>query len=295
MTVGPGHPLTSEPRTDWRRNRRLVRGGFKDLEYMPRSRTGWNATLAAYAYAVRRKVARAADLNLWATMHGCPASARYQELRQSALVLWHGTSAKRAERIREFGLFHKRGVWATFEPRIAHGFTRGRSSAYSAGSATVVILVDGSEVLPGVDYDQESAEIVRFHTNVPPEWVEYVLWDDRVEFVGERKAHEPRPWGKARFKKKEGQWVPRSQPPVRFDGEHAYGALEEWLHLSIERIISTLGPSAPIEIFSSLYSTVDPWDALRHEDIFSALEEMCAPPRRRRGTRLFAMADEPRH
>ncbi len=292
MRVGPGHPLTSEPRTDWRRNRRLVRDGFKDLEYMPRSRTGWNATLAAYAYAVRRKVARAADLNLWATMHGCPASARYQELRRSALVLWHGTSAKRAERIREVGLFHKRGVWATFEPKIAHGYTRGRSLAYQAGSATVVLVVDTGEVRAGVDYDQNGPSIVRFHYGLPVEWIEYILWDDRVEFVGERKAHEPRPWGKARFKKKEGQWVPRSQPPVRFDDRRAYASKEEWLHLSIERIISTLGPSAAIEIFSSLYSTVDPWDALEHEDIFAALEEMCAIPRRRHGIRLFSLSTE---
>jgi hypothetical protein len=270
-----------------------VREGFKDLEYMPRARSGWNATLSAYAYGVRRNVARAADLALWAVMHGCPASARYQELGDKALVLWHGTSAQRAQHIREHGLFHKRGVWATFEPKIAHGYTRGRSLEYGAGSATVVLVLDGAEVRPGVDYDQEGPEIVRFRYDLPREWVEYILWDDRVEFVGEQQAGRPERWGLARFKKKEGEWVPRSRPPVRFDSEHTYASKEEWLHLAVRRVISTLGSASAIEIFSSLYSTIHPWDALSHEDVFGALGALCPPPRRRRGTMLFSLASAP--
>jgi len=287
-------PTAFEERADWRRNRKLVRSGFKDLEYLPRSRAGWNATLSAHAYSARRKVAGEADLNLWAVMQGCPASARYSELGKDALVLWHGTSAERAEKIAEVGLFHKRGVWAALEPKIAHGFTRGRSLQYLAGSATVVLVVDTREAQPGVDYDENGPSIVRFHYGLPAEWIEYILWDDRVEFVGERKANAPKSWGVARFKKKEGRWVPRSQPPVRFDEEQAYGDFEGWLELSIGRIISALGSAAAIEIFSSLYSTVDPWDALRHDDIFKALEALCKPPHRRRGTKLFSLADDHR-
>ena len=281
--------IAREPRADWRRNRRLVRSGFKDLEYLPRSRTGWNGTLAAYAYSVRRKVAGAADLDQWAVMHSSPASARYRELGEDALVLWHGTSAARAKKIRETGLFHKRGVWAAVEPQTAHGYTRGRSLAYQAGSATVVVLVDRSQVQPGVDYDEEARSVVRFHKSVPPDWIEYILWDHGVEFVGRSKAREPRPWGVARFKKKEGQWVPRSRPPVRFDEGHTYRTLEDWLHLSIARIVSTFGSAGAIEIFSSLYSTIDPWDALEHEHILTALEHLCSAPRRRRGVKLFSL------
>jgi hypothetical protein len=275
--------------TDWRRNRRLVRGGFRSLEYLPRSRTGWNATLAAYAFSVRRQVAGRCDLNQWAVMHGCPASARYEEMGEEALVLWHGTTARRAERIARYGLFHKRGVWATLEPKIAHGFSRYRARAYRAGSAAVVLLLDGRQVRSGVHYDEEAGEVLRFHAAVPAESVEYILWDDRIEFVGEEKIGQPKPSGVARFKMKSGRWVPLSQPPVRFDNGDSYDDLEGWIHLGIRRILSTLGSAAAIEIFSRLYATIDPWEALRHEAIFAALERLCRASRHRCGVELFSL------
>lgn len=283
--------IQDPPEIDWRRNRRLIRDGFKDLEYLPRSRAGWNATLAAHAYSARRQVEDPADLNRWAAMHGCPPSARYEELGGQALVLWHGTSAQRADKIREVGLFHKRGLWTALEPKIAHGYTRGRSSAYGSGSATVVILLDAREVEQDVHYER-SGEVLRFFAGMPAECVEYILWDDRIEFLGEQKAREPKPWGVAHFKKREGQWGPRSKPPVRFDAEHTYRDKEEWLALSIKRILHALPFASAIEIFSSLYSTIDPWDALEHQDILEALERTCAPPRQKRGTKRFVLRND---
>jgi hypothetical protein len=92
------------------------------------------------------------------------------------------------------------------------------------------------------------------------------------------------------FKKKEGRWVPLSRPPVRFDDEHAYSDLGEWLYLSIERILSTLGSACAIEVFSSLYATINPWEALEHAAIFTALERLCHVSRHRRGIRQFSLA-----
>ena len=285
-------PSTFAPETDWRKNRRLLREGFRSLEYLPRSRTGWDATLAAYSYSVRRQVAGTCDLNQWAVMHGCPASARYQELGEDALVLWHGTTARRAERIAQYGLFHKRGVWAALEPKIAHGFSRFRGRAYRAGSAAVVLLLDGREVRSGVHYEEETAEVLRFHSALPAGSIEYILWDDRIEFRGGRRAREPRPWGVARFKKRSGRWEPLSRPPVRFDGEHGYDDLEGWLRLSIEHSLSVLGSAAAIEIFSTLYATIDPWEALRHQAVFEALERLCRASRHRSGVELFSLKAE---
>lgn|GEM_PF-1487782 len=283
------HPYEQE--VDWHRNRRLVRSGFKDLEYLPKSRTGWNATLAAYAFSARRQIAGRADLNLWAAMHGCSASARYSELEENALVLWHGTSAGRAARIRETGLFHRRGLWTALDPKIAHGYTRGRSSQYKAGSATIALLLDRRTIEPGIHYDMQGTDIFRFHSSMPPENIEYILWDDRIDFLGEQKAKWPRSWDIARFKKKEGEWVTYSQPPVRFDEEHTYSDIKEWLYLSIRRILYTLGSASAVEIFSSLYSTMNPWDALEHEDIFEALECLCDMPRKGRRIKQFSMLD----
>jgi len=283
--------LAAEKRATWAKNRKLARSGFKDLEYLPRSRTGWNATLAAYAFSARRRIAGKADLNLWAVMQGVRASARYHELGGNALVLWHGTTAERAGKIKKVGLCHKRGLWTTIEPTIAHGYTRGRALRHGAGSATVVLLLDSREFRPGVEYDEQGPSILRFHSGLPPESIAYILWDDRIEFLGDRKAGEPKAWGVARFKKKEGRWVPRSLPPVRFDHQHTYSSIEEWLELSIVRILSGLGSAAAIEIFSSLYSTIDPWEALEHGAIFGALERLCAPPKQRRGFKQFSLQD----
>jgi hypothetical protein len=283
------HPFDFDEGPDWSPNQKLVRAGFQDLKYLPRS--GWNATLAAHAYAARQQLSRFADLNLWAAMHNAPASARYEELAEDALVLWHGTSAARAEKISQFGLFHKRGLWTASEPRIAHGYTRERSGAYRAGSATVVLVLDRTTVEEGVHYHHDSPEIFRFHSGIPREAIEYILWDDRVEFVGAQQAKLPKRWGVARFKKVEGQWYLRSQPPVRFDNEHTYDDKEGWLRLSIQRIISTLQSALAVEVFSSLYATIAPWEVLTHEDIFSALEDVCSASRRRGRYQWFSLPD----
>jgi hypothetical protein len=50
--------------------------------------------------------------------------------------------------------------------------------------------------------------------------------------------------------------------------------------------------AAAIELFSSLYATIHPWDALTHDDIFRALEHLCDEPRQRRGFKQFSLAME---
>ncbi len=276
--------------TDWKKARKLIRRGLRDLEYLPRGKCAWNATLAALSYGWRRAACGSADLNLWAAMHAAPPSRRYLELGSDGLVLWHGTSAVRAGKIREHGLFSRSGVWSATEPRIAHGYTRGRSRVPGAGSAMVVILISRSEW--DTRATPEHDNILRFHERVPPECIEYILWPDRVEFVGLRRAAGPRAWGIARFKRVAGRWVPRSRPPVRLDAERTYATFEEWLELSIRRILATVGPAAAIEVFSSLYATIDPTDALEHERILDVLERLCGPPSSTRAGKRFRLSGQ---
>ena len=274
----------------WRKNRRLMREGWKDLAYLPRGRRRWSMTLAAQAYSLRRRIAGRGDLNLWAAMHAAPASARYAKLGERALVLWHGTSAARAEKIREVGLFPKKGIWATAEPRLAHSFTRDRADRYRAGGATIVLLFD-REDMPQAFEPASQSDTLRFRSPLGPEYVEYILWDDRIEFVGPGKARSPKPWGVARFKKVGGKWAPRSRPPVRFGRGDTYKGLAQWSDLSVRRVLTTLGEAAAMEVFSSLYATIDPTEALGHDDVFAAMERLCPRPRYRR-VRLFSLADE---
>jgi hypothetical protein len=280
--------LLEEDEEPWRRNRAMVKRGYGDLAYLPKSKTGWNATLAAQAYSQRQHHCKAADLNLWATMHGCPASARYAALADDALVLWHGTSRQRAERIREVGLFSKRGLWATAEPRIAHGYTRGRAGAFDAGSAMIVLLLDRGQIEEGLHYtnDHGNEQIFRFHSGLDSQHIAYILWADGIEFCGEERDRAWSPWGTARFKRQGGRWVPLSQPPVRLDGKREYHSFGEWLDLSVERILQTLGSATALEVFSSLYATLDPWDALEHEAILDHLDRV-AEGKRLVGPRRF--------
>ena len=107
--------LGVEAEAPWRRDRVQPRQGHPDLRYLPQGRASWNTTLAALAFSQARSRGRT-DILQWAAMHGARPSARAAELGDDALVLWHGTSRERAERIRDVGLFHKRGLWTTLDP-----------------------------------------------------------------------------------------------------------------------------------------------------------------------------------
>ncbi|HUU60337.1 MAG TPA: hypothetical protein VMZ50_12390 [Phycisphaerae bacterium] len=69
--------------------------------------------------------------------------------------------------------------------------------------------------------------------------------------------------------------------------------MESWLELSIRRILKALGSAAAVEVFASLYATIDPWEALEHRRIFAALERLCGPGRQARGgVRRLSLRDE---
>jgi len=289
----PSDHLPPEQATVWRKDRKLRKQGFADLQYMPPGRCEWNATLAALAFSARQRIAGEADLNLWAAMHACAPSARYEQLGRDGLTIWHGTSALRATKIREVGLFSKRGVWGATDPVVSHGYTRWRSRIGQAGAAMIVFVVSKDE------WDSratpETEVIARFHERIPPECIEYIIWPDRVEFVGAERARSPRPWAAAPFKRSGGKWVPRSRPPVRFDGGRDYSSLKEWLDLSVVRVLETLGVAAGIELFASLYATIHPWEALPHRDVFDALDRLARPGSNLPGgISSFVLAQRPR-
>ena len=53
--------------------------------------------------------------------------------------------------------------------------------------------------------------------------------------------------------------------------------------------LEALGEAAAVEVFSSLYATIDPRGALEHAQVFAALERLCGARRRMRGgIRVFS-------
>jgi hypothetical protein len=278
----------------WKVNKKLVDEGYVDLKYLPKERCGWDMTLATLVYGIRMELEnRSPDLNVWAASHGVSPSRRYVELGSDALVLWHGTSRERAEKIETHGLFRKRGLWTALNPQIAHSFCRARSGRFGTEGAVVCILLDRNTVKEGHDYSVEGrGDILRFHHRLPPDVVEYVLYHSKIEFTGELRASHPKPWGCARFKKREGKWIPLSTPPVHFSEGKYYSTLREWLELTVRRVFEEFGEVAALEVFSRVYSNVKPWEAVSHEEIFESLRQLSEGHRIRQGLRLWGVREK---
>ena len=68
--------------------------------------------------------------------------------------------------------------------------------------------------------------------------------------------------------------MPRSRPPVRLDDEREYEDFDEWLRLSLERIVDLLGRCTALELYSSLYATLDPWEALTHDEVLARADQV---------------------
>jgi len=267
----------------WRRNKKLTAQGLSDLVYLPRDRSQWDCSLSALAYGARRRIEGGRpDLAAWAVRHGLPVSARYLELGEDAAVLWHGTSRPRAEKIAEHGLFHKRGLWTTSQPEIAHGYTRSRADRFATEGAMVCLVLDRRAYQPGRDYEVEPNEsIFRFQHGLPPDVVEYVLFHDEIRFAGAHRAPAPAAWPGARFKRRDGLWVPVQKAPVRYSESAAYSTPAEFADLCLRRLLDELGSVAAVELFSVAYSRVTPWEALTHDELLDLLFEQCVPASRR--------------
>jgi len=277
----------------WRKNKRLTLQGFRDLEYLPKERCGWDCTLASLAYGARQIIDhRPADLSAWAARHGVPASGRYQDLGDDALVLWHGTSRRRAEKIAEHGLFHKRGLWTTSDPAIAHTFCRSRSERFATEGAVVCLVLARSALIEGEDFDIEGAgNVLRFRYGLPPEVVEYVLIHEEIRFTGRERARRPAPWRAARFKKRSGVWTPLQQAPVRYSDAASYSTVMDFARLCLDQLLAELVEVTALEVFSTLYATISPWEALRHSDVLAMIEEQCIPHRRQRKWQTLTARD----
>jgi hypothetical protein len=275
----------------WRRNKRLVADGYADLEWVPHGRAGWDLTLACLAYGIRMEAdPQPPGLNAWATRHGVCGSGRCEELGENALVLWHGTTRKRADLIAEHGLFHKRGLWTARHPGIPHGFCRGRSERFGGEGAVVCIVVDARDV-PG-EAEFETDNVVRFHHSLPPEVVEYVLVGEEIRFTGSQRTRRPAPWPGERFARQEGEWAPTRRAPVRYSEEVEFSSPRELAAICVDRLLDELGDASALEVFSCVYAAVRPSDALPHRELLGLIEQECIEARRHGRWRTFRRRPE---
>jgi hypothetical protein len=258
---------------------------------VPHGRTGWDFTLACLAYGMRLEIERRPpDLNAWAARHGAPAAGRYAELGDDALVLWHGTTRERADRIVEHGLFHKRGLWTARHPAIPHSFCRGRSERFGGEGAVVCIVVDARDV-PG-EAEFETDNVVRFHHGLPPDVVEFVLVGGEIRFTGAERVRDPAPWPGETFVRRDGDWTPARRSPVRYSDGLSFSAPTDLAAICLERLLSELGEVSALEVFSCVYAAVRPSKALPHRRILELLEAHCTEGRRHGKWRTFTRRTE---
>ena len=147
----------------------------------------------------------------------------------------------------------------------------------------VCVVLDPNEVAEGRDYDCEPARnVLRFHHGLPPDVVEYVMVREEIRFTGSARGSNPRPWPRARFRYSSGAWRPVQNTPVRFSDSESFSTLDEFVTLCVSRILSELSRVTPLEVFSVLYSLIEPSDCLKHTDILGLMDHL-APRRRRVG------------
>ena len=269
----------------WRKNKSALAHEFPDLAYLPHGRAAWDCTLSCLAYGMRQDITKASvHLNAWATRHGLPASGSYADLGDDALVLWHGTSRERAERIAEHGLFHKKGLWTARHPRIPHSFCRMRSEQFGTEGAVVCIVMDRRSVVDGRNVESTGdGNVVRFHHGLPPEVVQYVLVREEIRFTGADRAGDPKPWPKAQFKFSSGAWRPVQRTPVRFSEVEAFSTLAEFLELCVHRLLADLSAVSSLEALSVLHSLIGPLDCVRNQGVIDLVASLAA--RRRKAGR----------
>ncbi len=260
----------------WKRNKSEMAHNYPDLEFVPRGRGDWDCTLACLAYGMRMAVPGAnPNLNAWGARHGVPPSKSFETFGDSAMVLWHGTSRARADKIAEHGLFHKKGLWTARHPNIPHAFCRMRSERFGTEGAVVCLVLDRSQLVEGFDFEAgTSGNVFRFQHGLPHEVVQYILVKEEIRFVGEEHTSKPSPWPKARFKYSSGRWVPIQRVPVRFSKSQSFSNLTEYIRLCILRLLNEFNVVSPIEVLSLLHSLVEPWSALRNEEILDIIESL---------------------
>ena len=132
---------------NWKKNRKLLKSSSRELEYLPASKTGWNFALSCLSYGSRLSIEKShSDFSIWTDHNRLAPSYRYQQFVDDAVVLWHGTSLSRANKIADHGLFHKGGLWTTTIPQIAHSYCRNRSKRFDTDGAMICIILNKKEI-----------------------------------------------------------------------------------------------------------------------------------------------------
>ncbi len=257
-------------------SRRSVKRRLK-LDGFLRGRKGeWDFLHIAEAYAARQQRRADCSLNDFAVEHGALASPLYEETKERNLVLWHGTSLERAEKILEHGFFHCKGVWMAVKTSTPLSFARNRAREFDGRPAILVSVIDLDRYREGVDFEARGRE-ARFTDDVPPDVVQYLLTDREFRYVGTGRVRGYELPTKASFARRDGRWVVPTQNPATFDARLGltYTTVGEWLDLKLGRFFAEQPRATALEAFCAVYANCQPAEAIGREEVAGWLMSEC--------------------
>jgi len=243
----------------------------------------WDFLHIAEAYAVRQQRRADCSLNDFAVEHGALASPLYEETKERNLVLWHGTTLERAEKILEHGFFHCKGVWMAVKTSTPLSFAQNRAREFDGRPAILVSVIDLDRYREGVHFEGRWRE-TRFTDDVPPEVVQYLLTDREFRYVGTGRVRGYELPTKASFARKDGEWVVPTRNPATFDARLglAYTTVGEWLDLKLGRFFAEQRRATALEAFCAVYANCQPAEAIGREEVAGWLMSECGTAGRSR-------------
>ncbi|UCC67194.1 MAG: hypothetical protein JSV79_08605 [Armatimonadota bacterium] len=264
-------------------SRRRLRRRLKLGDLLRGPKWEWDFLHIAEAYAARQQQRADSSLNDFAVEHGALASPLYQETKERNLVLWHGTSLERAEKILEHGFFHCKGVWMAVKTSTPLTFARNRAREFDGRPAILVSVIDLDRYREGVHFDERWGE-TRFRDDVPPDVVQYLLTDREFRYVGEGRTAGYRLPVKASFVRRKRGWASPTQNPATFDARLGltYTMASEWLGLKLDRFFAEQRRATALEAFCAVYANCHPTEAISREKLAGWLMSECETAARSR-------------
>ncbi|MFQ6078164.1 MAG: hypothetical protein ACE5NJ_03385, partial [Thermodesulfobacteriota bacterium] len=122
--------------------RPALRRKLSQLSFLKGRKDQWNLTLIARSYECHIGREPNLSLNDFVTLYGAPPSRLYGQTRRHNLILWHGTTLERAEKILEHGFAHFKGVWMDQGISTPFSFARSRAEQFDAVPAILVSIID---------------------------------------------------------------------------------------------------------------------------------------------------------
>ncbi len=263
--------------------RRSLRRRLKLDELLRGPKGEWDFLHIAEAYAARQQRGADSSLSDFAVEHGALASPLYEETRERNLVLWHGTSLERAERILEHGFFHCKGVWMAVRTSTPLSFARNRAREFDGRPAILVSVIDLDRYREGEHFEERRSE-TRFTDDVPPDVVQYLLTDREFRYVGRGRVRGYELPAKPGFTRKDGRWIVPTRNPATFDARLGltYRTVGEWLDLKLGRFFAEQRRATALEAFCVVYANCLPTEAIGREEVAGWLMRECGTAGRSR-------------